>query len=566
MATLVSYDLKGVKESFANWISNLSPAETPFTSMTGKEAVKNKYFQWQTDKLNAVADNAVAEGSQATEGALNATTILQNVTQILRKVVLVSDTANSLANYGRGQELAYQMDKAGKELKRDIEWALLNNGVASGADAKDITEPGIAISTGTSAIGGGTNSNPAGVRRTKGFTSLVAPLGTASVEDTTAIVHTNTATVGVVTEADVFGVTQSLYLAGAKPTHIMFHPKYAKFFSSLKEQNKAGVAQRFRMFDGAVSTKVNAYVSEIVDPLGQSFTLLPNRWMPTDRIYIFNPADWTQMVLREPQRIALAKDGSYEKSMIEVELGLRHRNPFASGILVVGASTGTGTTLTGAHLTPGINGITYTFSAPAGSGPVTVTVAPAATADIAITTPGTGTVASASSANPKSQFIITPSAAASAATVIEVTIDGVKYTINATTTAALAKVTAAGAVQYSNDGTTGWASTIAAADLKANTDVEYFVRVNPTGTAAADDGTYDYQFKLVASSAGDTGGSAIGGLTIINDATTQNLAKVSGKVLQSAGDNSYEISIEGKIVDSHGTSVDAAVLKGTWTV
>ena len=35
MTTLVSYDLKGKKLSFANWISNMSPSETPFTSMTG---------------------------------------------------------------------------------------------------------------------------------------------------------------------------------------------------------------------------------------------------------------------------------------------------------------------------------------------------------------------------------------------------------------------------------------------------------------------------------------------------------------------------------------------------
>ena len=37
--TLVSYDLNGKKLSFANWISNLSPTETPFVSMTGKEAI-----------------------------------------------------------------------------------------------------------------------------------------------------------------------------------------------------------------------------------------------------------------------------------------------------------------------------------------------------------------------------------------------------------------------------------------------------------------------------------------------------------------------------------------------
>ena len=98
---MVSYDLNGKKLSFANWISNLSPQDTPFVSMTGKEAINQTLFQWQTDSLAAaVEDNAVIEGSQAVSAKRESTTKLSNITQILRKVVKVSDTANVLANYG----------------------------------------------------------------------------------------------------------------------------------------------------------------------------------------------------------------------------------------------------------------------------------------------------------------------------------------------------------------------------------------------------------------------------------------------------------------------------------
>ncbi|MCS5736847.1 DUF5309 domain-containing protein, partial [Herbiconiux daphne] len=95
----------------------------------------------------------------------------------------------------------------------------------------------------------------------------------------------------------------------------------------------ANAGGRQRMFDGASDTKVNTYVSTLVDPLGQEYKLIPNRFMPEKAIYVFSPADWTQMVLRAPQRTKLAKQGSNEKWMIEMEVGLRHRNPFASGIL-----------------------------------------------------------------------------------------------------------------------------------------------------------------------------------------------------------------------------------------
>lgn len=302
MTMLQSYDLKGKKLSFANWISNLSPSETPFTSMTGKESVQQTLFQWQTDALNAAVDNAIAEGASAdSTDKPRMTAIHSNVTQILRKVVKVSDTANALANYGRGKELQYQMDKAGKEIKRDLERAFLTQ------EAK---------------VDGDASSTP---RKTAGFRGLVATKAAADA-DTGAVVHKDTA--GALTEELIFDMTYNLYLSGSNANIIMFHPKHAKLFSALQEKDSGG---RQRIFEN--TPKFSVYVSTLVDPLGQEYKLLPNRWMPEDSVYFFNPSDWTQMVLRAPERTKLAKDGSYEKWMLEMEVGLRHRNPYASGIL-----------------------------------------------------------------------------------------------------------------------------------------------------------------------------------------------------------------------------------------
>lgn len=309
MTMLQSYDLKGKKLSFANWISNLSPSETPFTSMTGKESVQQTLFQWQTDALNAAVDNAIAEGASAdSTDKPRMTAIHSNVTQILRKVVKVSDTANALANYGRGKELQYQMDKAGKEIKRDLERAFLTQ------EAK---------------VDGDASSTP---RKTAGFRGLVAAKAAADA-DTGAVVHKDTA--GVLSEELIFDMTYNLYLSGSNANIIMFHPKHAKLFSALQEKDSGG---RQRIFEN--TPKFSVYVSTLVDPLGQEYKLLPNRWMPEGSVYFFNPSDWTQMVLRAPERTKLAKDGSYEKWMLEMEVGLRHRNPYASGILNITGSSG----------------------------------------------------------------------------------------------------------------------------------------------------------------------------------------------------------------------------------
>ena len=309
MTVLCSYDLNGKKLSFANWISNLSPQETPFTSMTGKESIQQTLFQWQTDSLLQAKDNAKMEGEEAEEGLMRSTKVLMNNTQIMGKVVLVSDTANSVANFGRGKEIQYQMEKAGQELKRDIEYAFLNN---------------------HHAVNHENLSSYQGGRRTAGFLGLVAPKGAVDV-DTGAVVHKNTLVTGKLTEGDIFDTTYNLYLSGSEANVIMFHPRHAELFSAIQEKAVGG--NRKRIFEN--TPKFSVYVSTLIDPLGQEYKLVPNRWMPEGVVYFFNTSDWTQMVLRAPTRVKLAKDGSYEKWMIEAELGLRHKHPFASAVLDV---------------------------------------------------------------------------------------------------------------------------------------------------------------------------------------------------------------------------------------
>lgn len=317
MAILTSYDLRGKKDSFASWISNLSPVDTFFVSTTKKEQVTNTLFQWQTDSLaKASKDNAHYESDVAVAPTLTKTTVHSNVTQILRKAVEVSDTADALSNYGRGKELAYQMEKAGKEIKRDLELILLQYDQEK-KDGSEVDPP--------------TAGQEANKRKTASFGKLVAAKDAAD-PDTGAKVHIHSGVAGSITEAKVFEVTYNLYLAGSSANTIMFHPKWASFFSSLMETGNG----REKLISN-MDTTLNKFVGSLIDPLGQQFRLVPNRYMPEGAIYFFNPTDWTQMVLREPQKVQLAKKGSSERHMIEMELGLRHVNPFASGILVAKA-------------------------------------------------------------------------------------------------------------------------------------------------------------------------------------------------------------------------------------
>ncbi|MGL5581432.1 MAG: SU10 major capsid protein, partial [Cetobacterium sp.] len=321
---MASYDLKGNKLSFAEWITNLSPTETPFVSMIGKEAISQTKYQWQTDTVPKVRKNACKEGSVPAFDAPYSTHVVTNTTQIFRRAVSVSDTANVVAYYGRGKEIGYQMEKAGLELKRDIEVALLDSTLQTG-EIQDAPK----FDAGTEHA-----NNQAG--KTAGFAALCLKKD-GKDKDTGAVLVTETATANVVTEKELFDTTYNLYLANSKANVIMFHPKHAEFFTGLIEQSVADVAingNRMKMFD-SMDEMYNAEVDTIIDPLGQRFALIPNRLMPEKHFYFFNPSDWTQMVLRAPKKIQLAKQGSSEEWMIECELGLRHRNPASSAILKI---------------------------------------------------------------------------------------------------------------------------------------------------------------------------------------------------------------------------------------
>lgn len=313
-----SYDLKGKKLSFANWISNISPTETPFCSMVGKEAISQTKFQWQTDTIPAAKDNHnVLEGSAPAFEDSTLTKVITNNTQIFRRSVSVSDTANVVAYYGRGKEIGYQMEKASLELKRDMEKAFLYQAGVTGS------KPEVGGDMGTPATG-------TAAPKTAGFLGLVASKDAVDA-DTGAVVHKEL-TSDNVTEADIFAMTYQLYLANSKANIIMFHPSQAGLFSGMLSVADQAKGNRMKMFSG-MDTQYNTEVDTIIDPLGQKFALIPNRQMPAKYFYFFNPSDWTQMILRAPKKIQLAKVGSSEEWMIEAELGLRHRNPFASGIL-----------------------------------------------------------------------------------------------------------------------------------------------------------------------------------------------------------------------------------------
>jgi hypothetical protein len=133
--TFDTYDAIGIREDLSDIIYNISPTDTPFMTTAKKEQAENILFEWQTDALATAANNKQIDGDDATGTALVATVRLPGRTQISRKVIIISGTEEAVTKAGRKSELAYQIAKAGKEIKRDMEFALTQNTTADTGSA-----------------------------------------------------------------------------------------------------------------------------------------------------------------------------------------------------------------------------------------------------------------------------------------------------------------------------------------------------------------------------------------------------------------------------------------------
>ena len=125
--TYDSYDMNGVREDLSDIINNVDPDETPFYSSISKTTATNTYHEWQTDSLRNSANNAHIEGDDTVATARTPTVRLGNYTQIFKDAITVSGTDSALDKAGRADEMDYQTVKVGKEIRLDIERALLAN-------------------------------------------------------------------------------------------------------------------------------------------------------------------------------------------------------------------------------------------------------------------------------------------------------------------------------------------------------------------------------------------------------------------------------------------------------
>lgn len=302
--TFTSFDSVGIREQLSDVITNISPEATPFMSNVGSETVNNTYFEWMTDSLSAASTTPVIDGDDVSAFAsVTPTTRVGNYTHIRRREMVIADNLAFQNAAGRSDEVALQIAKRGKELKRDIETTLLDNNAqvaGSSSTARETAGLGAWIATNTVHQSGGT---PAGADPTGDGTD-------ARTDDSVQVAFTETM---------LKTAMQAAYTAGGEPSILMVGP-----FNKTQVSGFAGIAaQRYMAPDGPTTIigAADIYQSDF----GQ-LSVIPNRFQRERDAWLLDPELASVCYLRPIQVVDLAKTGDAEKKMAICEFGLKVHN------------------------------------------------------------------------------------------------------------------------------------------------------------------------------------------------------------------------------------------------
>ncbi len=302
--TSLTYDVASNREDLMDVIYNVDPTDTPFivrVMQTSADALKH---EWPIDTLTAAsANNAVPEGDEATISAMTNPVRRDNYCQLLNKTPSVSSTQQAVDSAGVSDYFDYQIVKATKEIRRDLESSLLANkskvagseGVASvlgGIESWIATNASVGAGAGAAPAGDGSNTRTAGTDRALSEDPLYS--------DNLADIWTN----GGQPDLTMVGAGNKKKISG-----------FAGRATRIKEAEDRTLIATIDIYDGDFS----------------QLEIVANRWQDTKSVFNLQTDMWGVSYLIPVGWQYLAKRGNSDEALVDCQATLESRNEKASG-------------------------------------------------------------------------------------------------------------------------------------------------------------------------------------------------------------------------------------------
>lgn len=380
-----TYDAIGHAEDISPILTNIDPEETLFYSKFGNtKPATELHFSWMTKGLSPAQDNAYKEMETYTFKPSGSIQGMSNNIQFFKKSGMITDAQQKVAKVYKnehGSEIADMKYDAYVGLAKDIEYMLVNSekkvdGSSTVAPRsggvpffmkRDLIDVTVSSTDGT--VTTTTESNlktgdiayfiadtiPTGMKEgryyyvrvddsnTKKLTlfdtqkGAVENIASLQVKATTAGTNVKLVTNNVVSLAgkntftldDINTVMEMAFKRGGKPTEAYMSSGKFKEFSKMVLATMTATRK---------GTDKNAKVYEVATSYQGAFGLVNaniHRLYPDTRVDILDLQYWDMRYFTKPHEVTgLDKDGSYQKFMLEAELGLQGTQPKASCSIV----------------------------------------------------------------------------------------------------------------------------------------------------------------------------------------------------------------------------------------
>jgi hypothetical protein len=131
---LQTYDDSARREDLIDIIADVSPDDNPLSTMLASATASQTLHEWLEDYIaRPTSISKAIEGAAATYADLTQPSRRTNITQIITKTFRVSGTERAVSVAGMADPFDYQAGKALREWKNELEYSLVNGGVASGS-------------------------------------------------------------------------------------------------------------------------------------------------------------------------------------------------------------------------------------------------------------------------------------------------------------------------------------------------------------------------------------------------------------------------------------------------
>lgn len=312
-----------IREDLADVIHELDPMDTWALTNLEQVQARSTFHEWLADDLAAAAANLVREGDEASFTTAAPARRLGNYMQISTKTFIVSDTLEVVDKAGRRTETGRLGTKLLKELKRDMEFALVRNQASSlGADATARATAGIeSWIAGPTANTAGTLANV--VSATTNGASHTTPGFSGGL-----VAAPTDGTTGALTIGQLNAALGGAWEDGGDPRVILVGAKQKAVIDSF-----SGIAQR-QINVGKAEAPIIGAANMYVSSYGSPHMVVLSRYVRDSVVLCLDPDYWAVAYLRKPQMKDLAKTGDATKKLLVTEFGLVCRNPNASSKVV----------------------------------------------------------------------------------------------------------------------------------------------------------------------------------------------------------------------------------------